>query len=637
MFKSVKFTKGCLFLVFFLSCNQLTNQLSDLKGTSNGLLTNLMMMGSSGLGGEIIVKDATTTYLKGALLNFPIVRTTETSATATFSLKNIGTGDLTLTSTPNLVLSGINSNEFSIAQPALSVITPDSFETFTITFTPTSFGYKEVEIRIPNDSNTSDFAVYIRAHHSAPGVPTLTLKEGGNQFSIQNLYNNYTFAQTNLNTTKTTTFTISNTGASDSVLSISSLTLTGADQSEFSMTLPSRLTLNSGESTTFTATFRPTLSPGSSKHAELTISSNDSYLPDLILKLHGFCPIGSFHVTGSMNVPRDIHTATLLNNGKVLIAGGYSSNVGYLSSAELYDPNTGTFSTTGSLTEVRTYHTATLLGNGKVLIVGGNQHSGTYVAAELYDPNTETFTTTGSLNVGRRFGHTATLLNDGKVLVAGGISNPGGATVVTSAELYDPNTGVFTLTGNMISRKHDHTATLLNNGKVLIAVGSGGPGSNSWAKDTELYDPVTGTFASSGRSIYASGSDYSALLLNDGKVLIGGTISPFDNNPLSKVELYDPNSETFSLSGSINRPTVQRYKMVLLNNGKVFVAGGNSSDIFLSNAELYDPNTGLFTFAGKLSSGRDYHTMTRLGDGRVLIVGGRKDNITLSSAEIYSP
>src|SRR5713101_3461485 len=124
-------------------------------------------------------------------------------------------------------------------------------------------------------------------------------------------------------------------------------------------------------------------------------------------------------VTGSLNTARDSHTATLLNSGKVLVAGGY--NGGYLTSAELYDPVAGTWTATGSLNTARTNHTATLLNSGKVLVAGGyNSTSGSLTSAELYDPAAGTWTATGSLNNGR-YAHTATLLSNGKVLVAGGV------------------------------------------------------------------------------------------------------------------------------------------------------------------------------------------------------------------------
>src|SRR5947207_2587048 len=125
----------------------------------------------------------------------------------------------------------------------------------------------------------------------------------------------------------------------------------------------------------------------------------------------------TFDNTSSLNTARYFHTATLLPNGKVLVAGGYNNS--YLTSAELYDPASGSWSATGSLTTARYAHTATLLPNGKVLVAGGYNNSGYLTSAELYDPASGSWSATGSLNTARYF-HTAALLPNGKVLVAGG-------------------------------------------------------------------------------------------------------------------------------------------------------------------------------------------------------------------------
>src|SRR6266550_3634306 len=128
----------------------------------------------------------------------------------------------------------------------------------------------------------------------------------------------------------------------------------------------------------------------------------------------------TFDNTGSLNTARDNHTATLLPNGKVLVAGGAGNISNFLNSAELYDPASGSWTATGSLNTARYSHTATLLPNGKVLVAGG--FNGSFLtSAELYDPASGSWTATGSLNTGRDF-HTATLLPNGKVLVAGGFN-----------------------------------------------------------------------------------------------------------------------------------------------------------------------------------------------------------------------
>jgi WD40 repeat protein len=180
-----------------------------------------------------------------------------------------------------------------------------------------------------------------------------------------------------------------------------------------------------------------------------------------------------------MATARVAHTATLLPNGKVLVAGGSGISF-YLASAELYDPATGTWSTTGSMATARRYHTATLLPNGKVLVTGG--YNGSYLASsELYDPATGTWSTTGSMATTRQ-SQTATLLPNGKVLVTGGYND---IAYLAGTELYDPATGTWTTTGSMATAHYYHTATLLPNGTALV---TGGANDSGYLNSAELYN-----------------------------------------------------------------------------------------------------------------------------------------------------
>ena len=225
--------------------------------------------------------------------------------------------------------------------------------------------------------------------------------------------------------------------------------------------------------------------------------------------------------TGTMKVARYGHTATLLPNGKALAAGGYthySTNFEdwyWLDTAELYDPVANTWTFTGSLHTRRNMHTMTLLPNGKVLVAGGIAAiGGTISSAELYDPDSGTWSTTGSMNAARA-DHTATLLPDGKVLVAGGDSS---YHAFSSAELYDPDSGIWTTTNSLNVARSGHTATLLSCGKVLIA---GGYGTNCLAS-TELYDPTNGTWTTSAAMNVARVGDVATLLTNGDLLVTGG-------------------------------------------------------------------------------------------------------------------
>jgi N-acetylneuraminic acid mutarotase len=336
---------------------------------------------------------------------------------------------------------------------------------------------------------------------------------------------------------------------------------------------------------------------------------------------------GVFGATGSMGTARFVHTATLLPNGKVLIAGGYFIEMSSSAGAELFDSATGTFSGTGSMTVPRAIHTATLLPDRTVLIAGGYNGNAS-ASAELYDPATGIFRGTGSMGAGR-YACAATLLPNGKVLIAGGNAGPGGNwNAMASAELYDPATGTFSATGSMGTGREYPTATLLPNGEVLIVGGSGDT-------SAELYDPATGTFSPTG-SMGAARSYPTATLLPNGKVLIaGGTESSW--TPMASAELYDPDIGTFAAAGNMGEARYA-HTATLLPNGKVLIAGG-SGDSFtpIASAELYDPATGIFSITASMETPRYQQTATLLPNGTVLLAGGGNHGTATSSAELYDP
>jgi Kelch motif len=227
----------------------------------------------------------------------------------------------------------------------------------------------------------------------------------------------------------------------------------------------------------------------------------------------------------------------LLPSGMVLIAGG-NDNSGFFASAELYDPSTGMFAATGSMTSARVADTATLLPSGMVLIAAGFDGSDCVASAELYDASAGTFAATGNMAAARD-GHKATLLPNGKVLISGGYGYDYLVSAephsLASAEIYDPAAGTFAATGNMDLARYTHTATLLPNGKVLIAGGfnriNGDPAS------VELYDPAAGTFTAIG-SMAVPREDHTATLLGNGQVLIAGGMGGGASFLLASAEIY---------------------------------------------------------------------------------------------------
>jgi hypothetical protein len=345
---------------------------------------------------------------------------------------------------------------------------------------------------------------------------------------------------------------------------------------------------------------------------------------------------GTFTPTGSLTIEREGHTATLLTNGKVLIVGGGSTSTGLHSfaSAELYDPSTRAFTPAGSMRTARSSHTATLLPSGKVLVAGGSPgaNGGILSSAEIYDPTAGTFTDTGNMTAAR-YGHSATLLNTGRVLIAGGcIPVNFGSCASSSVELYDLQTGTFQATGNMISTRSGHSATLLPNGKVLFAGGRSGTDTSA---SSEVYDPVTGTFSATGPSAYP---DYlfptSSGVLTNGKVL--ATLE-YSCDPAEYAELYDPPTETFTATG---KQTAEFFfgTGTLLPEGKMLITGGDfPGSAGAGDAELFDPANGTFTAAGATTS-RGGHTATLLPDGTVLLAGGWLCcGYSVNTAEIYHP
>lgn len=335
-----------------------------------------------------------------------------------------------------------------------------------------------------------------------------------------------------------------------------------------------------------------------------------------------------FKATGSMATARVAHTATLLNTGKVLVAGGTNASGNPVATAELYDPSTGTFSTTGSMAAARAHFAATLLSSGKVLVTGGLDAAGNPLAtAEVYDPSAGTFSaTTGSMTIARA-GHTATLLNTGKVLVAG---FGGGAT----AELFDPSTGTFTATGSMATARVGHTATLLSNGKVLVAGGiQGAVPATTVLAETELYDPASGSFAVAAGSLATARQLHTATLLATGKVLVTGGLGSTGSS-IATAELFDPTPQSFTATtGSMGTARAQ-HTATLLKDGTVLVTGGDPPGAVLATAELYDPTAGTFSPTGRMGTARLSHTATLLSNGSVLVTGGT-NGTALATAETY--
>jgi WD40 repeat protein len=344
---------------------------------------------------------------------------------------------------------------------------------------------------------------------------------------------------------------------------------------------------------------------------------------------------GTWTATSSPAVGRISHAATGLSNGRVLLLGGWSGLVDSNNVAlptnrvEVYDWAVAAVGAHAAGHTPRENHQATLLPDGRVLVAGGQQGDPVIASVELCDPVTGAWTATNSLN-SARVNFTLTLLPDGRVLATGGAGADGAST--NSAELFDPSSGTWTFTGSMNSKRSQHAATLLANGQVLVVGGIDSSGTAG--AGAELYDPGSGDWTSVGPMNVARAWP-TATLLPNGKVLVaGGSAGAIRIN---SSELYDPAEQTWTISGTLN---AARYlhSSTLLPNGKVLVAGGNGNSGVLASAELYNPATELWTTMPAMSSARYLHTATLLPQGKVLIAGGRDNSgNTLASTELFDP
>jgi hypothetical protein len=321
--------------------------------------------------------------------------------------------------------------------------------------------------------------------------------------------------------------------------------------------------------------------------------------------------VGTVSPATPMLQPRSGHTATLLPDGKVLIAGGMRGNQQFYKSAELYDPTTGRFQATGEMSIGRVGQIAVLLRSGKVLIAGGWVGNGGTDTAELYDPAIGKFTSISKMTV-RRGRPSATLLANGDVLLAGGEKEENES--LASAEIFHEKSLSFEPAGSMHHARVSHTATLLNDGRVLITGGYAGSVSSS----AELYDPKAGTFAETG-TLGIARCKHTAGLLPDGRVLVaGGSDSRGWDSNLNSAEIYDPQTGKFIATAAMNDP---RFKLpdeaVRLASGELLIAGGSRQ------VEIFDPASAKFSVvAGHLSEPWHFMSETKLRDGSVLLAGG---------------
>ena len=358
-----------------------------------------------------------------------------------------------------------------------------------------------------------------------------------------------------------------------------------------------------------------------------------------------------WELIGDAAVARYRHSATLLADGRVLIAGG-ETGTEHLATTRVYDPAANSFQDAGSLSVPRSLHSATLLADGRVLLVGGENDSGTLASAELFDPSqpSDQAWTPAAAMLTARYYHTATRLNDGRVLVTGGSNGESTSAAYDNALIYDPAANNWlVLRETLTEHRARHRAVRLVGGQVLIA----GGGLFGGASDTmEVYNPTSGTFSAIPTRLSIRRQQHAMVALQDGRVFIDGGYCRSDCSSKRGSDLYDPVLDVIQHVSPPIRPTFAHVS-IRLSDDRVLRLGGTADlgarDTSLPSKALAFSATapsGWQSLPDMSESRYEGHTATLLGDRSVLVVGGLANDITLpgptryelaGAARLYNP
>jgi len=352
---------------------------------------------------------------------------------------------------------------------------------------------------------------------------------------------------------------------------------------------------------------------------------------------------GTWVRTGSLNDPRWGHGATLLASGQVQVVGGNAStnSSSALPTVELFDPAAGTWISVASMSKARAYPSVTALRNGTVLVAGGAFENAPLALTELYDPVTGSWSSVSDMNL-PRLHHTATMLLDGRVLVVGGGISATNKASRASAEIYDPASQNWIRTGSMAAARSYHTATLLEDGRVLVVGGrSTYVGGGAVLGSAEIFDPQTGRW-SAVAPIPTKRYVHAAVRLGDGRVLVAGgwSSTALEARSLESAATFDPQSGKWASVGDMTTGRAQ-FAMASMTDGRVLAVGGFSPKSSPQrSAELFEPESLSWSKTGLMSEARWWPVLVVLPDGRALVSGGSSDKsgaVAVAGAELYDP
>jgi len=375
------------------------------------------------------------------------------------------------------------------------------------------------------------------------------------------------------------------------------------------------------------------------------------HTPDSLKEVDFGCERGTWSPTGPMIDGRMQHGQAVLKDGRVLIVGGAAgAESKILNTAEIFDPATRSFSrVTATMSEARrSIYTIVTMRDGRVLIAGGRNFDNpnapgakVHDSAEIFDPKTNAFTPTGSLKVPRNM-FMAILLDDGRVLITGGGNNAGGAGSMAydTAEIYDPAAGTFKLLESKMSvPRQYHNIVKLLDGTVLVVGGSRGPGLKNANTKVDRFDPLTETFTFVGETHAPIGCNACASVLRDGRVILSGSyddsVSPATVS--NAADIYDPTTNSFTkITGPAHGQT-DILSVRLLDGTVMSPIGLNGKYQVSTSTFLFRPDPSDFVFSDSLQFQRTPAYPLLLKDGRPIIIGGYQVGKYATIAEIFTP